>query len=120
MRYLVALTLILIPAMALAGGLSTQRITFETLDCDGSIGFAAADADMIEKILPRPCPEGSAVKEVYQVLESAPAGTGSAYRVNTTSKEGAAKVMDQVRAWQDVKSKNVKEGGAIIIEKTPR
>jgi len=117
MRYLMTLMLVLSPAMAAAGDLSTQRITFETLDCEGARGFATADADLIAKILPRPCPEGSAVKEVYQVLESAPAGTGTAYRVNTTSKEEAAKVMNQVRAWQEVKSKNIGEGGAIIIEK---
>ncbi len=108
---------LLITSLAVADDLSTYKVSFKTLSCDGSKGFATIDSDKLDKIHTIKCDKTDTIKEVYQVLVIAEAGSGLKYRVFTTSEAEAEKIMKLVNAYQESKRKSIEESGRIIINR---
>lgn len=100
-----------------AGGPAHVKVTFKTLSCGGETGLASVDADSIVKIQSVKCDEGDPVARVYQVLEKGEPGSGVTYRAFTTSEDEAARLMEEVEAFQKEKRERIREGSRIIIEK---
>ena len=116
MRYLqtpVVMFALLLSALSYAGELSTYKISFKTLACDGSKGYASVDADKVEKIINSKCEKGDAEKEVYQLLVD----EGSSYQVFTVSQKEADRLMKRIDEFQDVKKEAIKDSANIIIRK---
>lgn len=107
----------LLGGVAFAGSLSTVKVTFKTLSCNGTKGIASIDADSLVKIESKKCEPGSAVPEVYQVLVTGEAGSGLSYRAYTTSEEEALKLMEKIDEYQKAKEDSLRESDRIIIEK---
>ncbi len=102
--------------LAHAGALSTYKISFKTMACDGTKGLASIDADTIVKVESIKCENGEKFKEVYQVLVTGEPGSGLTYRVFTTTEAEAERILKKVDAYQDDKRKSIKEGNRIIID----
>lgn len=118
LRYFFILTLILFaPVFSYADGISTYKITFKTISCDGSEGFGSVDADKIVKIESTKCQEGDPVSKIYQLLVNSEAGTPYAYIVFTTSEKEAQRIMKRVDRFQEDKAKSLRDSPRVIIER---
>lgn len=119
MRLTACLTAVLAfaPFAAHAGSLSTYKVSFSTLSCDGTKGMASVDADHIVKIESQKCEPGEPVAEVYQILVTGEKVTGSTYRVFTTTEKEAQKIQKKVDEYQEAKKKSVEKGDRIIINR---
>ncbi|VAX19102.1 hypothetical protein MNBD_NITROSPINAE01-1416 [hydrothermal vent metagenome] len=108
---------LLIASVAVADDLSTYKVSFKTLACDGTKGFATIDSDKLDKIHTIKCDKADVIKEVYQVLVLGETGSGLKYRVFTTSEVEAEKIMKLVNAYQESKRKSIEDSGRIIINR---
>ncbi|MBI4667563.1 MAG: hypothetical protein HY751_14265 [Nitrospinae bacterium] len=104
------------PLTSHAGSLSTVKVSFKTLSCDGTKGLASVDADRIVKIQSIKCDPGSAVNEVYQVLVSGEPGSGLTYRVFETTEKEAERLQREVDAYQHSKERSLERSDRLIIE----
>lgn len=89
------------------------KVTFKTLNCDGSKGFASVKMDRIVKVQSQKCDEGSKVKEIYQVLVKT--GGNMKYNVYNTSEKQAQKIQKAIDSYQADKQKSIRDGGVIIL-----
>lgn len=94
----------------------SYRVSFKTISCNGSKGFATIDADKLDKIRTVKCDKADVLKEVYQVLVIGEPSSGTKYRVFTTSEVEAEKIMKHVNAYQDTKVKSLENSNRIIID----
>ncbi len=114
MRSLILIVvMVFVAGQAMAGNLSTVKISFKTLACDGTKGFASVDADKLFKVTSSKCEDGDEVGEVYQVLTTGASG----YQVFTTSEEEAKQLIKRMDKVQEDKSKSIRDGGRIILSK---
>ncbi len=117
MRFLYAVTFFFVfSTLSFAGNLSTFRISFKTLSCDGSKGFALVDADRIVKIESSKCEKDDPVAEIYQRLINSERGSSYTYLVFTTTEQEAKRIMERVDKFQEDKASSIREGRHIIIE----
>lgn len=99
-----------------AGDFYTFKVSFKTLSCSGSEGYASVDADSIVRIQRQTCEGDDPIREVYQILVTGATDSRAAYDAFTTSEEEADRVMKKVDEYQEAKKKNVEEGRKVIIE----
>ncbi len=97
-----------------AGDVTDLKLTFETLACDGSKGFASVSADDIFKVQESKCPDGSKVKSVYQLLVPAKTTGHGDYDIFVTSEKEARIIMKKIEAFQKTKQ-NLLESGKTVI-----
>lgn len=90
------------------------KLTFETLACDGTKGFASVSADDIFKIEESKCPKGSKVSSVYQLLIPAKTKGHGDYDIFVTSEKEAKIIMKKIEAFQKTKQ-NLLESGKTVI-----
>jgi hypothetical protein len=105
------------PVFANASDVSTYKITFKTLACDGSEGFGSVNADKIVKIESTKCQEGDAMAKVYQLLVNSEGGVPYAYIVFTTSEKEAERIMKRVDKFQDDKAESLRNSPRVIIDR---
>ncbi|VAX22229.1 hypothetical protein MNBD_NITROSPINAE02-1497 [hydrothermal vent metagenome] len=96
-----------------AGNLSNVKVSFKTLSCSGSKGFASVDIDKIVKVETFKCDQGSAVKEIYQILVTA--GGAVKYNVYNTTEKEAEKIQKAIDSFQADKQKTIRDSGGIIL-----
>lgn len=116
-QILLFITFILVTAINMhAGDFYTFKVSFKTLSCSGSEGYASVDADSIVRIQRQSCEQGDPVREVYQILVTGGTDPRVAYDAFTTSEEESERVMKKVDEYQEAKKKNIEEGRKIVIE----
>lgn len=103
------------PVFASASDVSTFKITFKTLACDGSEGFGSVNADKIVKIESTKCQEGDPLAKVYQLLVNSEGGVPYAYIVFTTSEKEAERIMKRVDKFQEDKAESLRNSPRVII-----
>lgn len=107
----------LAPTMAFGGSLSTYKVSFKTLACDGTQGIASIEADRLMKIQTMKCEPNEPVKEVWQVLVTGEPGSKLTYRSFNTTKEEAEKIQKEIDNYQAAKKKSLENSNRIIINK---
>ncbi|MBF0291659.1 MAG: hypothetical protein HQK86_05825 [Nitrospinae bacterium] len=116
-KIIIFLTVFLAPSLCFAGSISTYKVSFKTLACDGTQGLASIDADRLMKIETVKCDPNDALKEVWQVLVTGEPGSKLTYRVFSTTKEEAEKVQKEIDNYQGVKKKSLEKSDRLIINK---
>lgn len=116
-KIIIFLAAFLAPSLCFAGSVSTYKVSFKTLACDGTEGMASMDADRLMKIETVKCEPNDPVKQVWQVLVSDEPGSGLTYRAFNTTKEEAEKIKKEIDNYQALKKKSLENSQRIIISK---
>lgn len=88
------------------------QVTFETLDCNGDIGFATVGVDQIYKIQSAGCAGGDG-KPLKQLLVHDNAGS---YNVYTLSQEESVNINKEIKAYMDARRGILERSEAIIVK----
>ena len=116
-KIIIFLVVFLAPSLCYGGSVSTYKVSFKTLACDGTQGMASIDADRLMKIQTVKCEQNDPVKEVWQVLVSGEPGSGMTYQAFNTTREEAEKIKKEIDNYQGVKKKSLENSQRIIINK---
>ncbi len=100
--------------IAFAAQATQFRITFETTDCDGSIGFGAVAVDDIYRIDSHECDNNPKLK-LKQLLVHGKGGRVG-YDVFVVTEAEARKIQAQIRSYMDARQKSIEQGKTIVVE----
>lgn len=115
MKTLFQLTIVMIVLLISLPGFSADsyRVVFETLDCNGSAGFAIIGPEQIYKIEDGDCSHPNNPKQRLKNMLIHD-GSGS-YKVFTLSQDEARKVINDVRDYMAAKKKALEGADSVII-----
>lgn len=93
---------------------SDYKVAFETMSCNGDIGFAVVSADAIHKIEKGDCADPDDTQE-YLMRMLVKDGSGS-FAVYTLTRDEARAVMKEIKSYMRARRKALESSETVIIE----